>query len=135
MLKNNLNVLKTKSAFKMKWKVFFIIFEGVSLKQIIKTFFGRWESDFKVISKTSKNNFFYTAEIIFTTWKMSVFGIILARIFPHSNWIFPHSDIHRRIAAQITEERWIENILKSSEILTVNLLNSISVYLNYIIII
>ena len=29
-----LNILRTKRAFKVKWKVFFIIFKGLSLKQI-----------------------------------------------------------------------------------------------------
>ena len=32
----------------MKQKAFFIIFEGLSLKQIKKIFFERWESDFKL---------------------------------------------------------------------------------------
>ena len=32
----------------MKQKAFFIIFTGLSLKQIKRNFFGRWESDFKV---------------------------------------------------------------------------------------
>ena len=31
----------------MKQKVLFIIFEGLSLKQIKIIFYGRWESDFK----------------------------------------------------------------------------------------
>ena len=42
-----LNILRTKRAFTMKQKAFFIIFEGLSLKQIKKIFFGRWESNFK----------------------------------------------------------------------------------------
>ena len=29
-----LNILRTKRAFKVKWKIFFIIFKGLSLKQI-----------------------------------------------------------------------------------------------------
>ena len=36
-----------KKAFKMKFKAFFIIFKGLSLKQI-KQFFGRSESVFKL---------------------------------------------------------------------------------------
>ena len=32
----------------MKQKAFFIIFKGLSMKQITQIFFGRWESDFKV---------------------------------------------------------------------------------------
>ena len=32
----------------MKQKVFFIIFEGLSLKQIKIIFYGRWESDFNL---------------------------------------------------------------------------------------
>ena len=32
----NLNILRTKRAFKIKQKAFFIIFEGLSLKQIRK---------------------------------------------------------------------------------------------------
>ena len=40
-----LNILKTKRAFKMKLKAFFIIFKGLSMKQII-FFFRRLESDF-----------------------------------------------------------------------------------------
>ena len=44
----NLNILRTKIAFKIKYKTFFIIFEGLSLKQII-IFFGRWESHFKIL--------------------------------------------------------------------------------------
>ena len=39
----NLNISRTKRAFKMKQKVFFIIFKGLSLKQIKRIFFGRWE--------------------------------------------------------------------------------------------
>ena len=39
--------LENDRGFKMKQKVFFIIFEGLLLKQIIKSFFGRWDSDFK----------------------------------------------------------------------------------------
>ena len=42
----NLIILKTKRAFKMEWKAFFIIFKGLSLKQMKINFFGRWESDF-----------------------------------------------------------------------------------------
>ena len=34
----NLNILRTNRVFKMKLKVFFIIFEGLSLKQIKKIF-------------------------------------------------------------------------------------------------
>ena len=37
----NQNILITKRAFKMKWKAFYIIFKGISLKWI------RWEPDFK----------------------------------------------------------------------------------------
>ena len=33
------NILRIKSAFKMKYKVFLIIFEGLSLKQIKSNFF------------------------------------------------------------------------------------------------
>ena len=33
-----LNILRTKRAFKMKQKAFFVIFEGLSLKQITKYF-------------------------------------------------------------------------------------------------
>ena len=40
ILKTNLNILRTKRAFKMKWKVFFINFQGLSLKQI-KQFYCR----------------------------------------------------------------------------------------------
>ena len=40
--------MRTKWAFKIKQKKFFIIFQGLSLKQIKRNFFGRWESDFKV---------------------------------------------------------------------------------------
>ena len=36
----------------MKQKEFFIIFEGLSLKQI-KIFFGRWESNFKISQYSS----------------------------------------------------------------------------------
>ena len=39
-----LNNLRTKRAFRMKLKAFFIIFEGLLLKPIY--FFGRWEPDF-----------------------------------------------------------------------------------------
>ena len=31
----------------MKWKAFFIIFKGLSLKQIKRIFLGKWESSFK----------------------------------------------------------------------------------------
>ena len=34
----NLNILRTKKAFKVKERAFFIIFEGLSLKQIYKIF-------------------------------------------------------------------------------------------------
>ena len=44
----NLDILKTKKAFKIKQKVlFFLIFKGLSLKPK-KNFFGRWESDFNI---------------------------------------------------------------------------------------
>ena len=43
----NLNILRTKRAFKMKQKTFCIIFKGLSLKQITIIFLGRWEFDFK----------------------------------------------------------------------------------------
>ena len=44
----NLNILRAKRAFKMKEKAFLNIFEGLSLKQIIKKDFGSWEFDFKL---------------------------------------------------------------------------------------
>ena len=34
----NLNILRTKGAFKMKLKAFFIIFKGLSMKEIIQFF-------------------------------------------------------------------------------------------------
>ena len=34
----NLDILRTKAAFKMKSKTFFIIFKGLSMKQITQTF-------------------------------------------------------------------------------------------------
>ena len=37
----NLNILRTKKAFKVKQKAFFIMFKGLSLKQIKQFFFGR----------------------------------------------------------------------------------------------
>ena len=43
----NVNILRTKRACKMKQNAFFIIFEGLSLKQI-NFFFERWESDFNL---------------------------------------------------------------------------------------
>ena len=42
----NLDILETKRAFKMQQKAFFFIFKGLSLKQIKRNFFGRWEPDF-----------------------------------------------------------------------------------------
>ena len=45
-LDKNLNILRSKRAFKIKEKAFFIKFKGLSLKGIKKSFFGRWESDF-----------------------------------------------------------------------------------------
>ena len=42
----NLNILRTKRAFKMKQELFSIIFKGLSMKQIMQIFFERWESDF-----------------------------------------------------------------------------------------
>ena len=42
----NLNILRTKRAFKIEQKTFFIVFKGLSLTQI-KNFFGRREPDFK----------------------------------------------------------------------------------------
>ena len=44
----NLNILRTKWAFKMKQKAFFIIFKELSLKQI-NNVFRRWEFDLKTI--------------------------------------------------------------------------------------
>ena len=44
--RQNLNILKTKRAFKTKLKAIFINFQGLSLKHIIKNFFGKWEPDF-----------------------------------------------------------------------------------------
>ena len=41
-----MNILRTKRAFKVKRKAFFIIFEGLSLKWINFSF-RSWESDFK----------------------------------------------------------------------------------------
>ena len=38
----------------MKWKAFFIIFEGLSSKQIKINFFGTWESDFKGLKNICK---------------------------------------------------------------------------------
>ena len=43
-LRKNLNILRTKKAFKMKHKAFFMIFKGLSLKQEKQNFFGRWEA-------------------------------------------------------------------------------------------
>ena len=34
----NLNILRMKRAFKMKWKAFFIIFKGFSIKQATQIF-------------------------------------------------------------------------------------------------
>ena len=34
----NFNILRTKRAFKPKWKTFFIIFKGLSIKQMIQNF-------------------------------------------------------------------------------------------------
>ena len=34
----NLNIFRTKRAFKMKWKVFLIIFKGLSMKQLTQNF-------------------------------------------------------------------------------------------------
>ena len=42
----HLNIFRTKRAFKMKWKAFFIIFKGLSLSEIKQFCFGTWESDF-----------------------------------------------------------------------------------------
>ena len=39
-------------------KAFFIIFEGLSLKQIKNFFFGRWEPDFKKTKKRIQENAF-----------------------------------------------------------------------------
>ena len=48
----NVHILRTKRAFKMKYKPFFISFEELSLKEMIKKFFGGWVSDFKFNSFT-----------------------------------------------------------------------------------
>ena len=65
----NLNILRTKRAFKMKQKTFFINLEGLSLNQI-KIFFGRSESDFKMFIvvdekylKIAENGRFYHQNI------------------------------------------------------------------------
>ena len=50
MSRQKFKYLETKSAFKMKWKGFFMIFQGLSLKQPKKIFFERWESDLKSLS-------------------------------------------------------------------------------------
>ena len=39
-------------------KAFFIIFKGLSLKQIKPTFLGRWESDFNNVNKLNNLNKF-----------------------------------------------------------------------------
>ena len=52
----NLNILRTKKVFKMKQKAFFINFEGLSLKQIKKNLFGRWESN---VNSRGKKGFFW----------------------------------------------------------------------------
>ena len=41
----NIKILRTKRAFKIKQKGFFVIFKGLSLKQIKRNAFGRWGSD------------------------------------------------------------------------------------------
>ena len=50
--------MKTKRAFKMKLKAFFINFKWLSLKQIKINFFGRWESDFEREHTFLKNSVF-----------------------------------------------------------------------------
>ena len=40
--------LENGKSFQDEIKAFLIIFQGLSLKQIKKGFFGRWESDFKL---------------------------------------------------------------------------------------
>ena len=53
----NLNILRTKRAFKIKYKAFFITFKGLSVNPIMQSFFfGSWEPDFK--EEICKNTFF-----------------------------------------------------------------------------
>ena len=52
-------------------------------KKTIKMKFGRIET-LAIFNKSSKKNFFRATH---TAWKVSVFGVILVRIFPHSDWI------------------------------------------------
>ena len=62
----------------MKWKAFIIIFGGLSLKQIKKSFFGRWEPDFnecltfKSRLKTSYPSFNKISAYLHLTWHCKV---------------------------------------------------------------
>ena len=58
----NLNILRKKRAFKMKLKVFFIIFEGLSLKQIKNIMEGESPTLTKLKKINNKYLFFVYSE-------------------------------------------------------------------------
>ena len=62
---------------------------------------------FREIVKT-----FLTSE---TTWKVSVFGVILARIFPHSNWITPNTDTFYAVRYYVMQFFHIFSLLQLSK--------------------
>ena len=56
---------------------------------------GLWRDLFEINYPWSRDNFFHMNSLLFwwimlvplTAWKESIFGVILVRIFPHSDWI------------------------------------------------
>ena len=72
----NLIILRTKRAFMVKLKAFFIIFNGLSLKRT-KHFFGRWGPDFK------------TSFLGKFRWFFSVFPIWIPQL-----WLWRHQNIY-----------------------------------------
>ena len=62
----NLNILRTKRAFKMKQKEILTSFKGLSMKQITQILLARWGSDFK---RRFSN---YVSFSKFSNWAISV---------------------------------------------------------------
>ena len=60
--------------------------------------------------------------IVFTTWKVSVFGVFLVRTFPHSDWKFTNTEIfHAVINAYLQELALFINICFEKKISPDNL--------------
>ena len=54
--------------------------------------------------------FFITVFVTHTVWKVSVFGVILVRIFPHSDGITPNTDTFYAVSYFIVREIYLSFI-------------------------